>query len=54
MYLPVATRFHHYAVDLGAFPRARAYAETLLNLPAYREWRADALKETEVLPQFEK
>lgn len=51
MYAPVATRFRTYAVTLtGA---ARGYADMLLDLPAVREWYADAATETEVLPQFE-
>jgi glutathione S-transferase len=45
MYLPVATRFMTYEVDLTSFPRARAYTEALLALPAFREWKAAALRE---------
>ena len=54
MYLPVAARFHHWAVDLSAHPRAQAYGKALYALPAFQEWKADALKETDLLPQFEK
>lgn len=50
MYLPVATRFQTYEVDLTSFPRARAYADTLLALPGFLEWKQAALKETEVAP----
>ena len=52
MYAPVALRFSIYAVALP--PPAHAYAETVLALPAMREWIAQARTETEVLPQFER
>ncbi len=48
MYLPVATRFRTYEVDLTSYPRARAYADALLALPGFLEWKQAALKETEV------
>jgi glutathione S-transferase len=51
MYLPVATRFMTYEVDLTSHPRARAYTETLLTLPGFLEWKADALKEIETRPE---
>ena len=51
MYAPVATRFRTYAVGLSG--AAQRYATMLLDLPAVREWYADAATETEVLPQFE-
>jgi glutathione S-transferase len=51
MYAPVALRFRTYEVELP--PACRAYADALLDLPAMREWIADAERETEVLPQFE-
>ena len=52
MHAPVATRFETYAVALSA--PARGYADTLLALPAMREWYAAARAETEVLPQYER
>ena len=52
MYAPVATRFETYAVPLSA--PARRYADTVLALPAMREWYAAARAETEVLPQYER
>lgn len=51
MYAPVATRFETYVVALSA--SARQYADTLLALPAMREWYASARAESEVLPQYE-
>ena len=51
MYAPVATRFRTYAVELSG--SAQRYATMLLDLPAVRDWYADAATETEVLPQFE-
>ena len=50
MYLPVAARFMLYEVDLTSYPRARAYTEALLALPGFLEWKAAALKETEIAP----
>jgi glutathione S-transferase len=44
-YAPVATRFLTYAVTLP--PAAQRYADALLQLPAVREWMAQARRETE-------
>ena len=44
-YAPVATRFLTYAVTLP--PAAQRYADSLLALPAVREWMAQARRETE-------
>lgn len=52
MYAPVATRFRTYAVALQ--DDAQRYADSLLALPAMREWYAAAHAETAVLPQFER
>jgi glutathione S-transferase len=51
MYAPVVARFHTYAVELGTV--ARAYADAVMALPAWAEWRAAALKEPWVLPEDE-
>jgi glutathione S-transferase len=51
MYAPVVSRFHTYAVEVGAV--ARAYMDAVMALPAWGEWRAAALKETWVLPEDE-
>lgn len=51
MYAPVASRFHTYGVDLAE--PSRAYAQTLLGLPAFQAWVADANAEAEVNPQYE-
>lgn len=53
MYLPVCTRFDTYEVDLTMHPRARAYVETMLGLPAFQEWRKAGLAETETIPGAE-
>jgi glutathione S-transferase len=51
MYAPVVLRFRTYAVQLS--PVSRAYADAILALPPMQQWLADAVAETEVLPQFE-
>jgi glutathione S-transferase len=51
MYAPVVSRFHTYAVEVG--PAARAYMDTVMALPAWREWRTAALAEPWVLPEDE-
>ena len=52
MYAPVALRFRTYAVELD--PLSAAYAQTLLELPAVREWVTQAGAETEILAAFER
>ncbi|MBM3530389.1 MAG: glutathione S-transferase family protein [Alphaproteobacteria bacterium] len=51
MYAPVVSRFHTYAVDVGA--ESRAYMASVMGLPAWAEWRAAALREPWVLPHDE-
>jgi glutathione S-transferase len=51
MYAPVVSRFHTYAVEVGA--EARAYMGTMMALPAWREWREAARREPWVLPHDE-
>jgi glutathione S-transferase len=51
MYAPVIWRFHTYAVDVNA--AARAYTDAMMALPAWREWRDAARRETWVLPHDE-
>jgi glutathione S-transferase len=51
MYAPVAFRFQIYGVGLP--PAARQYCDGLLNLPAMRTWLEEALRETEVIAQYE-
>jgi glutathione S-transferase len=53
MYLPVCTRFDTYEADLTGHPRARAYMETMLALPAFQEWRKAGVAEKEVIPEDE-
>src|SRR5262247_2510054 len=51
MYAPMVSRFHTYAVEVGAV--ARAYMDAVMALPAWGEWRAAALMEPWVLPEDE-
>jgi glutathione S-transferase len=51
MYAPVVSRFHTYAVEVGA--ASRAYMAAVMALPAWSEWRAAALKEEWVLAEDE-
>ena len=51
MYAPVVWRFHTYAVEVSA--AARGYMRALMELPAWSEWRAAALREPWVLPHDE-
>jgi len=50
-FAPVAMRFHTYGVPLS--DTAQQYLETLLENPAVQQWRADASKEPESLPDYE-
>lgn len=52
MYAPVATRFHTYSVPVSS--TSQAYVETVMQLPAFKQWQAAALLETEVIDQYEK
>jgi glutathione S-transferase len=51
MYAPVVSRFHTYAVEVGA--ASRAYMEAVMALSAWAEWKAAALEEPWVLPEDE-
>jgi glutathione S-transferase len=51
MYAPVVSRFHTYAVEVGA--ASRAYMAAVMALPAWAEWTAAAVKEEWVLPEDE-
>jgi glutathione S-transferase len=51
MYAPVVSRFHTYAVDVGAV--ARDYMHAVMALPAWKEWRDAALREPWILPHDE-
>ena len=51
MYAPIVSRFHTYAVDVGA--ASRAYMEAVMALPAWKEWEAAALKEEWVVAEDE-
>ena len=47
MYAPVVARLHSYGLAVGAV--SRAYMDAVMALPAWREWRAAALKEPWVM-----
>ena len=47
MYAPVVARFFNYAHEVSA--PARAYMDAIMALPAWKEWRAAALKEPWVM-----
>jgi glutathione S-transferase len=51
MYAPVVSRFHTYAVEVGA--EARAYMETMRSLPAWEEWERAARAEPWVIADYE-
>ena len=51
MYAPVVWRFHTYAVPLSN--AARGYMASMLELPAFAEWREAARREPWVLPHDE-
>jgi glutathione S-transferase len=51
MFAPVVHRFRTYAIDVGA--EAKAYMETMVALPAFREWTAAGLAETIRIEKFE-
>ena len=53
MFAPVATRFHTYGVGGELDDVSRAYAATLLSLPAMQQWYAEANEESWSIPQFE-
>jgi glutathione S-transferase len=51
MYAPVVHRFRTYAVEVGG--EAKAYMETMMALPAFREWTEAGLAETIRIEKFE-
>jgi glutathione S-transferase len=51
MYAPVVQRFIAYDIEVSA--PAKAYMQAMTALPAWREWRRDALGEPWVIPKFE-
>jgi glutathione S-transferase len=52
MYAPVATRFKTYGVKLSG--PAQEYVETILNLPAMKEWSQAAFEEPYIIAASEK
>lgn len=51
MYAPVVSRFHTYAVPVP--PVARAYMDAVMATPAWREWEAAGLAETQVIADID-
>jgi glutathione S-transferase len=51
MYAPVISRFHTYAVEVGA--AAREYMAAVMALPAWKKWEDAAQREQWVLPRNE-
>jgi glutathione S-transferase len=51
MYAPLVSRFHTYAVEVGA--AARSYMAAVMALPAWSEWRNAARREPWLLPHDE-
>ena len=51
MYAPIVQRFATYEIDVSA--SVKAYMQAMIALPAWREWRRAALRETWVIPKFE-
>jgi len=51
MYAPVVARLHTYAIDVTS--TTKSYMDAVMQLPAWRDWHAAALKETWVLAEDE-
>jgi len=51
MFAPVVTRFRTYGVDLTG-PCAE-YSKTILNLPSFKEWEKEGIKETQFIKASE-
>jgi len=51
MYAPVVTRLDSYSWPVD--PDIRVYMDTVMALPAFREWRDQGLRETWVVPHDE-
>jgi glutathione S-transferase len=51
MFAPVVHRFRTYAIEVA--PEAQAYMDTMMALPAFRQWTREGLAETIVIERFE-
>src|ERR1700694_5281247 len=51
MFAPVVHRFRTYAIPVA--PEAQAYLDTMMSLPAFKEWTSAGLAETLVIDRFE-
>ena len=52
MFLPVVTRFHTYAVELGESPLSRDYMARMRGVPAFVEWESAGREEPENIPEM--
>jgi glutathione S-transferase len=50
MYLPIVTRFETYQIPVREV--SRVYMDTMLAHPAFLDWRASALKEPWIIPEY--
>jgi glutathione S-transferase len=51
MFTPVASRIETFAIPVKK--ETRAYVQTLLNTPAFLQWKADSKAETSIVPEDE-
>ena len=51
MFAPVVHRFRTFAIEVA--PKAKAYMEAMMALPAFAEWTKAGLAETIVIAKFE-
>ena len=51
MFAPLVNRFHVY--DVGVRPSTRQYMDTVMALPAWQEWQAQALAEPWTIDKYE-
>jgi glutathione S-transferase len=51
MFAPVVHRFRTYAIPVA--PKAQAYMETMMALPAFAEWTEAGLAETLLIERLE-
>jgi glutathione S-transferase len=51
MFAPVVHRFRSFAIAVA--PKAQAYMDTMMALPAFQQWTSAALAETLIIDRFE-
>jgi glutathione S-transferase len=52
MYAPIVSRFHSYAIGVGA--AAEAYMATMMSLPVWQDWQAAGEREPWIMPGNER